>query len=144
VDELKRPSSAAAAAAHCALIAARWDGSAGASVLLGSSNLAVPAIVRLGREPDASPLSNLLMLFAEKQLVKVQEDGWHGSIYLSRQEDVIECENGSMNRHQDHPCDQYLPADENAMLMCISCGSCHEGKSHVVTGLLSNRPQWCL
>jgi hypothetical protein len=48
VDELKRPSSAAAAAACCALIAARWDGSAGASVLLGSSNLAVPAIVCLG------------------------------------------------------------------------------------------------
>jgi hypothetical protein len=59
------------------------------------------------------------MLFAGKQLVKVQEDGWHESIYLSHQEDVIKGENGSMNWHQDHPCDQYLPADKNVMLMCI-------------------------
>lgn len=110
-------------------------------MLLGSSNLAVPAIIRLGRDPDASPLSNLLMLVAAKQLVNVQEDGWYGSIYLSRQEEMIEGENGSVNRHQDHPCDQCPLADENAMLMCISCGSCHEGESHVVTALLLNHPQ---
>jgi hypothetical protein len=96
-------------------------------VLLGSSNLAVPAIVLLGRDPDASPLSDLLMLVAGKQLVKEQEGRWYGSIYLNRQEDMIEGENGSTNRHRDYPCDQCPLADETAMLMCISCGSYHEG-----------------
>ena len=70
-------------------------------MLLGSSNLAVGAIVHLGRDPDASPLFKVLMLVAGKQLVKIQEDGQHEPVYLTRQEDMIEGENESMNQHQD-------------------------------------------